>query len=242
MSYVKHQPCPKCGSRDNLAVYADHEYCFGCGYVNFYAYHPRRILDTKETTRKIVSLPEDIAPYIPAVADNWIKKYDLTQRELNDNRVVWSEQRSLLVFPYFDEKMFLFGWQGRYFGSDPKHPKWTGSGNFKDMVRVYHPNPLTSSKDTSIIIIEDIISTIKLSRQYNSSCLFGSTVNFNHYITIFNKYKPKEFIIWLDKDKMKESYKYSYSFNKIGIACRVISTDLDPKLYSNDEIRRIIES
>lgn len=31
--FVRHEPCPACGSRDNLARYSDgHAYCFGCGY------------------------------------------------------------------------------------------------------------------------------------------------------------------------------------------------------------------
>ena len=32
---IRHEPCPQCGSRDNLARYSDgHAYCFGfnCGY------------------------------------------------------------------------------------------------------------------------------------------------------------------------------------------------------------------
>ena len=30
---IAHEPCPECGSRDNLARYSDgHGYCFGCGY------------------------------------------------------------------------------------------------------------------------------------------------------------------------------------------------------------------
>ena len=30
--FVRHEPCPACGSRDNLARYTDgHAYCFGCG-------------------------------------------------------------------------------------------------------------------------------------------------------------------------------------------------------------------
>jgi twinkle protein len=29
--FVQHEPCPKCGSEDNLARYDDgHGYCFGC--------------------------------------------------------------------------------------------------------------------------------------------------------------------------------------------------------------------
>lgn len=31
--FVQHEPCPKCGSKDNLARYTDgHGYCFGCKY------------------------------------------------------------------------------------------------------------------------------------------------------------------------------------------------------------------
>ena len=31
--FIGHEPCPKCGSRDNLARYDDgHGWCFGCGY------------------------------------------------------------------------------------------------------------------------------------------------------------------------------------------------------------------
>lgn len=31
--FVQHEPCPKCGSQDNLARYTDgHGYCFGCKY------------------------------------------------------------------------------------------------------------------------------------------------------------------------------------------------------------------
>ncbi len=147
--FLRNEACPECRRNgqdrrgDNLGVYTDHEICWSCGYINFYSYHNRRILGTKDTTERIVSLPDDIVPYIPVVADSWIKKYDLTQRELYDNKVVWSEFRQLLIFPYFDDKSHLWGWQGRYFGTDPKHPKWTGKGNFKEQIKVYEKKDLT---------------------------------------------------------------------------------------------------
>ena len=31
-TFLKHAPCPQCGSKDNLGVYDDHSFCFGCGY------------------------------------------------------------------------------------------------------------------------------------------------------------------------------------------------------------------
>lgn len=34
--FVAHEPCPACGSRNNLARYSDgHAYCFGCGHYEF---------------------------------------------------------------------------------------------------------------------------------------------------------------------------------------------------------------
>ena len=32
--FLRHESCPKCSSKDNLARYSDHAYCFtdGCGY------------------------------------------------------------------------------------------------------------------------------------------------------------------------------------------------------------------
>ena len=33
-TFIKHEPCPRCGSRDNLARYDDGSgYCFGCQYT-----------------------------------------------------------------------------------------------------------------------------------------------------------------------------------------------------------------
>ena len=32
-TFVRHEPCPSCGSRDNLGRFSDgHGYCFGCHY------------------------------------------------------------------------------------------------------------------------------------------------------------------------------------------------------------------
>ena len=28
--FIRHAPCENCGSRDNLAIYSGHTYCFGC--------------------------------------------------------------------------------------------------------------------------------------------------------------------------------------------------------------------
>ena len=45
--FVAHEPCPACGSRDNLARYTDaHGYCFGCGYYE----HGDQPIEVEETS------------------------------------------------------------------------------------------------------------------------------------------------------------------------------------------------
>lgn len=55
--FLKHEPCPKCGSSDNLARYTDgHAYCFGCEY-----YEPST--DGVTTTKREITISEDLTPY-----------------------------------------------------------------------------------------------------------------------------------------------------------------------------------
>ena len=40
--FLGHAPCNNCGSRDNLAIYQNHSYCFGC---KIYIKHDGQVLD-----------------------------------------------------------------------------------------------------------------------------------------------------------------------------------------------------
>lgn len=54
--FLKHEPCPSCGSKDNLARYTDlHGYCFGCGY-----YEPG---DSEGGSVVKPTIPTDLQPY-----------------------------------------------------------------------------------------------------------------------------------------------------------------------------------
>lgn len=54
--FLKHEPCPSCGSKDNLARYTDlHGYCFGCGY-----YEPG---DSEGGAVVKPTIPTDLQPY-----------------------------------------------------------------------------------------------------------------------------------------------------------------------------------
>ena len=50
--FIRHEACPDCGSKDNLAVYDDHSYCFGCHAYNW-ADDDKKVEDTRQTTKDL---------------------------------------------------------------------------------------------------------------------------------------------------------------------------------------------
>jgi len=231
--FIEHQPCPKCGSKDNLGVYIDHVFCFGCGYYKS-SYHIGRVL-SKEKRPTIVTLPDDVTTTIPAIADNWLKKYEISQIELLNNNVVWSEKYQRLIFPYFGEDKYnLLGYQGRYFGKEQK-PKWFSQGNLDKVIKIFN---LQNIERTGIILVEDIVSAMKVGRQFAAMPLFGSFVSAEKIIKLMQLFPITEVILWLDNDKYKEAHTYCRQLLSLGINSRVIHSIKDPKEYNNEQIEK----
>jgi len=58
--FLRHAPCNNCGSRDNLAIYENHTYCFGCRIylkTNGQTLDPQPIIK-KEITNMITGITE----------------------------------------------------------------------------------------------------------------------------------------------------------------------------------------
>ena len=68
--------------------------------------------------------------------------------------------------------------------------------------------------------------------------LFGSQLNFNHLLTLSKKYV--KIILWLDSNKLKESIKQSNKLKAIGIKSKSIYSLLDPKKYTDKEIKEYL--
>ena len=112
-TFVKHEPCSKCGSRDNLARYDDGSaYCFGCGHTERSSkYVPR----TVEAITKEIKLPADSSTQIDKVALDWLHKYNITDTERIKYRMLWSAEKQQLIFPLYDGNSNLLAWQARCF-------------------------------------------------------------------------------------------------------------------------------
>lgn len=132
-TFLKHTACPRCGSRDNLAVYDDGSaFCFGCRYTE----RPNRPSFVVDRPLKPVStMPDDVVQEYPQHVLSWLAKYDITLQELLERKVYYSPSKDQLIFTWWNDNSCIF-WQARNFSKKAKVKCFT-SGNHSDMLLIY---------------------------------------------------------------------------------------------------------
>jgi hypothetical protein len=236
MSYfVTHKPCPKCGSSDAYAEYDDgHHWCFSCRKWSPPDIQSARQVENAlfgQEKRKKGGLPLDLTSNIPKEPYSWLKQYSLTAEEINNNNLGWSQSEQMLIFPYFGEDGDVLLWQGRFFPA--RSPKVYTSGYPDDCILLHH----SSSREYSrrVVVVEDPISAIKVSRVCDSTELLGSNISKSKAVRLSKLYS--HLTIWLDADKIKSMVQfvemYAVLFEKIDY----IYTEYDPKVYDTNQLR-----
>lgn len=250
MSFEKHESCPNCGSRDNLARYTDgHAWCFGCGYfespkleVRIQKTFPTITNDSfnwpmSESGGTHLAIPDDTTAYLPTRVLTWIKKYGITGAECKDNLFGWSEAAQMLVMPVYSGSSWfdsttrgrLLMWQGRYFGPNEKHPKYLTRGRAEDVLHL-----LDFVQTDALVLTEDLISAIKVGRQFSTVPLFGSNLSLERIVRLSKI--TKRLVIWLDDDKYEEALKFRNRAAQYIPNVHVLRTPKDPKEYNDEAI------
>ena len=232
---IGHEPCPKCRkdgndrTGNNLARYADGgAYCFSCGYTILPNGLGTLGKETQEDNHAI-SLPGGITQVLPERALAWLYKYSLTDHDIKLNNILWSEYHQRIIFPIIISGT-LMGWIGRSVDPDVV-PKVYTRGKLHEIIYI-----LGNTKASRIVVVEDIVSAIRVSTTEGCavSPLFGSHLSKRNMLLLDKFYD--QLVIWLDKDKEKESVKFAKIARDFGIKARSVITDKDPKEYSNSEI------
>lgn len=250
-SFVKHEACPVCNSRDNVGVWSDgHKYCFGCGW-GIPAYKGMSVEALKQQMRSqeqknghSIFLPLDYSLDIAPQAIAWLKKYEISDKEIRLFKLGYSHDRHYLVFPVFDSYGNLLLWQGRYFGPNAEHPRYFTSGYPEKVYYIMGPEGRLHDGDNRVrsanflVLTEDVVSGIKVSRQYPAMPLFGSQVTLDRIRKLSDRFTS--LVIWLDRDKLKDSVKARIKALPFFEHVSVVVVDGDPKDYDDISIRSII--
>jgi ribosomal protein S27AE len=224
------QTCPECGSGRGLAVYDDNENCFSCGYHKNFKRKLKNLPDNKYKAWG-GKLPYDCTTIIPDRYRAWLYNYFIETPDC----VLYSEGADRLIFPvyYHDE---LKGYQAR---AIDREPKWI-SYFYEQSWGKKFPYIATWQGSEYIVIVEDIISALKISKINSCISLLGCSANVN-LINFIAKHGEK-FKVWLDGDEAGEKgaeklIKQLSLISDVG----AIKTAKDPKCYSYDKIRKYID-
>ncbi len=231
---IRKEPCPECRrigadrSGDNLAVYSDgHTYCYRCGYTS----GRKKIAQAISHPQCQIVLPSDVVTQLPYEARQWLNKYELTRRDISRNHVMWSEKYSRIIFPYFNEAELL-AWQGRYIGEDKTKAKWFSQGKIHEII---HPLQVHQRQ---AVLVEDIVSAIKVSKICGAIPIFGSSVSAKQILRL--KTIVDEVWFYLDPDMRTKSVKMARLSELLGLKAHVIFSDKDPKEHDHTDITNIL--
>lgn len=203
--YLHHEPCPRCGSRDNRAVYSDGStWCFGCRTYT----QPTMAQFREVGVRKQKEWPT-FSPTLPEIALEYLRKYGLPTKNW-----YWSEETGRLCWQQSD---FLIG---RLLDTTITGPKWY----------IWGKKPILHfGSGSTVYLVEDLISAMVLEKRGKASIpLFGISVP--RSLEQEMRDSDNRYILWLDKDKFSLSIvtatKLSqFTKHPVGVE----STELDPK-------------
>jgi len=252
---IRHEACPECGpiadgAGDNLGVYDDgHKWCFACAhYVGVFgepslADMRGRLVkaNTGQLTLSLpIVLPADHTYILPAHALIWLRMYGITDEELNQQKVGWSADLQRLILPLYDATGGLLFWQGRYCPTEPvpgeKRHKYINRGQPDVTLAIFGREKVLVP--SSICVVEDFFSAIKVGRVMPTLCLWGSELSMTKIRRLALLYS--ELVIWLDTDKAAYSARCEIKarpyFDRVG----AIYTQCDPKTYTTGVITRWI--
>lgn len=247
-TFLYHEPCPNCHSRDNVGVWSDgSKFCFGrCGYIVRGGQElslnqlQEQLNKTKPTTKGFeeayVDWPSDVSPVFPPVAHKWLANKGITMPEKAKYRLQWSERAQAVIIPICDRHQNLLFYQRKHFDGNLRYfnvkqpPQsfetfwWTSPNG----VREFFP------RGDYCVVVEDFVSAIKVGRRANTTCLFGS--NLNKSVINCLSLRFKDLVIWLDKDKIKEALRFKWMCLPHFRNVFLVFTEYDPKEYDDAAI------
>lgn len=235
--------------RTDTGVVAFCHHCGGHGVIpdkrtqNISVLRNKLIRETLTLDVPVVHYPPDVC-FDPIHwhkdARAWVYKYNLSDEAIQRNQLSYSAAMHRVILPVFDEQDILTFWQARALD---KHttPKYLNKRSVAKPYMFLRTVNLSSSYAKTWVIVEDVLSAIRVSSVCNAIALLGTHMT-NEVVLALRRETPHKVCVWLDADqagwkgKMEVSQKLSLLFSNVS----VISSTLQPKEATIETITKEI--
>ena len=213
--------------------------------------------DIQKRVAKNLQLPRDFTKDIskwPLLAKTWPTRYGITEEELYDNAIGYSEYFGRVILPTFDKEGNLSQFQTRRVEGLVGTSGYAGQSKYDTFIRegstsfqrLFNPRlPRFRSVKLpldSLCIVEDSLSAIKCNRFIPTIALNGTNLDDKCVLKLVRLYD--NFIIFLDNDNSQVKKSQRKLKRKLELLCRgqvtIVYSDKDPKELSIRELKRIL--
>jgi len=222
-------------------------WCYRCSIGGFVPHAQpslsERIAALRDQRSADVAVESDPRPPMPANFDPstwpleprvWLYKSGLSNETIKANGFYWCERIKRVVLPVLDGPKLVY-WQAR--GFDPDRPKYL---NPKIDKPVYKSGP--SCATGPIVLTEDILSAVKVGQIATAWARLG-TGPLGDALLRELALTGRPVAIWLDPDDagIKGRIRIGKQLRALGVSVRIIRAEQDPKYYSLDQIKELLD-
>jgi hypothetical protein len=163
----------------------------------------------------------------------WLYKAGLGNEAIKAAGIYYCPRLDRVVLPVVSDDRLVY-WQAR--GFDPERPKYINPAIDKANLTARY------GEGGPLVLVEDILSAIRVGEVARGWSLLGTNISDSTAARVKAARGVDNVLIWLDPDGAgrKARGRLRNALCLVGITPRIIRTDLDPKLYSREEIRRIV--
>lgn len=187
------------------------------------------------------TIPKDAVNSVtdwPIHAYHWVRQYGITDDEIREHQIVYSDRLGRVILPVFDNEGLAFFQTRKIHDSDtkPKYLTYRNRNSFKVIMKAGSVIP-----SPAIVLTEDLLSAIKCGRIIDSSPLFGTDISDLHLAYLVFHYN--NFIVFLDDDNSIVKKKQLVLKNRLeqyGKVTLIRDVDKDPKECTDTELKDIL--
>jgi hypothetical protein len=175
----------------------------------------------------------------PLEARVWLYKAGFTNDEITRHGFYYVERLARVVLPVWGVGRTVSYWQARGFA--PGRAKYINPQVDRSRLVAKYAPLFVEAQQLPLVLTEDILSAARVGSVTHAWSLLGTAAPAPVEASIIKE--GRKVLIWLDPDAAGNNgaTKLFQSLRSCGVDCRVIRTDKDPKLYSEQEIRRHLQ-